>query len=76
MLEWVSFYSDFLFDALYSWQVPGLNISFLFLFISVAFLSVFLRIVIRTLIASSNSSNAKSSKSSKGSKKSSKGGGG
>lgn len=49
MLEWVSFFVDFLFDAMYTWQVPGLNISFLFLFIVLAFLAVLLRIVVRLL---------------------------
>lgn len=67
MLEWVSFFVDFIFDALYTWKVPGLNISFLFLFIVVVFLSVLLRIVVRLLgTPSTFRLNAKPSKSSKG----------
>lgn len=66
MFEWVTFYLNFLYNALYTWRVPGLNIRFIYFFVILALATVLIRVVMRLLGSPSSffRSNAKKSKGS------------
>lgn len=64
---WISFYLKFMYDMLYTVNVPGINIPIIYFLIIISILTILISILKRTLFAPSH--NAKNSSSSKSSKK-------
>lgn len=52
---WVSWFAKFIYNALFTVKVPGLNMSFVMLFICVALLKIFIKLVVSIIFQSSGS---------------------
>lgn len=69
---WVSFYLKFMFDILYTVNMPGINIPILYFLILISIVTILISILKRTLFEPTH--NNKNSKGSKNSSKGKKGG--